>query len=66
MFPAVFSFALFFEQHMRDCRASLEHVSLGVRALVNLPRALRGEIAPGARRLEALRFARWFQLVFRP
>lgn len=53
-----------FEAHMLRCRACLQHVSLGVEILANLHRAIKGEMASGARRVAALQFSRWFQLVF--
>jgi anti-sigma factor RsiW len=53
-----------FEAHMLRCKACFAQVNLGVKMLVNFHRAVRGEIAPGSRRLAALRFSRWFQLVF--
>ena len=53
-----------FEAHMVGCKACFEQVSLGVKMLVNFHRAIHGEIAPGLRRVVALQFSQWFQLVF--
>ena len=53
-----------FEEHMLLCRACFERVNLGVKVLANFHRAIQGGMAPGKRRVAALHFSRWFQLVF--